>query len=262
MKYYVLAKSEPSMPLKEVLLLIKESGFEGVFFNLEYDDIKFEEIDLCRKLNLDIETLHLPYGNSTEKINLLWKADDEAMYTIDEYKKYIDFAANNNIKTVIMHASNGFNPPKPNPKGLKYFEIIADYCEKKNVILAIENIKSIEHVSYILENLKQKCVKLCFDIGHANAFTKNLDSNIWNKLFLKLHCVHLHDNSGEKDEHLLPGMGTIDWDYWKKKISSFMNSSHFTFEIHYNGREEYYKNISHRDFYKYAAKKIREMLEK
>ncbi len=28
----------------------------------------------------------------------------------------------------------------------------------------------------------------------------------------RIVTTHLHDNHGEKDEHLLPGEGTIDWD--------------------------------------------------
>jgi sugar phosphate isomerase/epimerase len=34
--------------------------------------------------------------------------------------------------------------------------------------------------------------------------------------------VHLHDNHGEKDEHLLPWEGTIDWD---AAIAEFANLS-------------------------------------
>jgi sugar phosphate isomerase/epimerase len=27
----------------------------------------------------------------------------------------------------------------------------------------------------------------------------------------RLAALHLHDNNGRKDSHLLPGLGTIDW---------------------------------------------------
>lgn len=261
MKYYILAQSEFSLTLKEILFLIKKNGFDGVFFNLEHNKITSDEIKLCKELNLDIETLHLPYGNSTKKINLLWDDDEKAIETIEEYKEYIDFAAENGIKTVVMHASNGFKPPNPNKKGLRYFEMIADYCQRKDVILAIENIKSMEHVAYIMENLRHDNVKFCFDIGHANAFTKNLYDDIWDKLFLKLQCVHLHDNDGKQDAHLLPGMGTINWGYWKEKLEKLIPMKHFTFEFHYKDREIYYKDIDAERFYRKAMEKIKEVME-
>jgi sugar phosphate isomerase/epimerase len=53
-------------------------------------------------------------------------------------------------------------------------------------------------------------VKLCFDAGHAN-----LDGDVLPALETtrdSLVTTHIHDNRGERDDHLLPYEGTIDWD--------------------------------------------------
>ena len=261
MKYYILAQTDFLSSLTETLTSIKESGFDGVFFNLEHNRITYNDVDLCRRLGLDIETLHLPYGHSTEKINMLWSADPSAEDTVKEYKRYIDFAVECNIDTVVMHASNGFHPPRPSQTGLKYFEMIAEYCQKRNIVLAIENIKSTDHLIFLLNRLQDSSVRFCFDIGHANAFTNDLHSEIWSKAFPKLHCIHIHDNDGKQDEHLLPGMGTIDWAFWKDKLSALMPYKHLTFELYYKGREKHYENIDQAKFYEHALYKIKEIWE-
>ena len=53
-------------------------------------------------------------------------------------------------------------------------------------------------------------LKLCFDVGHAH-----VDSNVsaaFEMMRDRVVTTHIHDNHGEKDEHLLPYEGTIDWD--------------------------------------------------
>jgi len=53
-----------------------------------------------------------------------------------------------------------------------------------------------------------------FDIGHAHLADFPEEERL-EKSFLPLRelvsSVHLHDNHGEKDEHLPPYDGTIDW---------------------------------------------------
>jgi sugar phosphate isomerase/epimerase len=55
-----------------------------------------------------------------------------------------------------------------------------------------------------------KGLRFCFDIGHAH-----IESGVaagFEAMRDRVVTTHIHDNHGEKDEHLLPGDGTIDWD--------------------------------------------------
>ena len=53
-------------------------------------------------------------------------------------------------------------------------------------------------------------VSFCFDIGHAH-IEGGVDAG-FQLMRDRLVNMHIHDNNGEKDEHLLPHEGTIDWD--------------------------------------------------
>lgn len=66
-----------------------------------------------------------------------------------------------------------------------------------------------ELIGLLLEKYPPEQVGMCFDSGHAN-IRNELD-------MLDLHAkrviaVHLHDNDGIQDQHLLPGQGSIAWD--------------------------------------------------
>jgi sugar phosphate isomerase/epimerase len=53
-------------------------------------------------------------------------------------------------------------------------------------------------------------LKLCLDVGHAHIETKI--ETAFEIMRERIVTTHIHDNHGEKDEHLLPYEGTIDWD--------------------------------------------------
>jgi len=52
-------------------------------------------------------------------------------------------------------------------------------------------------------------LKVCFDTGHAH-MTGGVQA-AFRTLRERIATIHLHDNHGEKDEHLLPFEGEIDW---------------------------------------------------
>jgi len=64
-----------------------------------------------------------------------------------------------------------------------------------------------EHVE-LIDCIGSPALKAFFDIGHANTFGVDLTAYI-DRLQSYLAGIHLHDNSGTKDEHLPPGRGTI-----------------------------------------------------
>ena len=60
-----------------------------------------------------------------------------------------------------------------------------------------------------LERTRLTNIKLCFDVGHAH-----LEGGVTAGLETARELVvttHVHDNHGERDEHLLPYEGTIAW---------------------------------------------------
>lgn len=259
MKKYILAQTGYQVPLKKSAEIIKAVGFDGVFLSLNQDRINQKDVYNIRDCGLDIETLHLPYNYPFPIINELWRESGNTSLALNILKESIDFAADNEIKIVILHASSGYNPPSLNYESLINFEVLADHCYNKGITLAIENIKRTDYVLWLLTKLPQH-VKLCFDIGHANAFTHNLFSSVWDEALNKICCMHLHDNDGSKDQHLMPGMGTINFQAILQKIKAYNNDINLTLELYFKDREQFYNNIDIYQFFSKAALSVKDLL--
>lgn len=123
-------------------------------------------------------------------------------------------------------------------------EELLPVAEKYNVVICIENIWSPvntpERLLALIDAFKSPYLGICYDSGHANISTckRDVENNaerqwakfgltpVWDdKILEKLqpHIVncHLHDNHGVVDEHLMPGLGNIDW----KKTMGLLKSA-------------------------------------
>ena len=61
----------------------------------------------------------------------------------------------------------------------------------------------------ILLEYPEDCIALCYDTGHE--YQSGESFKILESLGNRLVTMHVHDNHGGYDEHLLPYEGTIDW---------------------------------------------------
>ena len=92
---------------------------------------------------------------------------------------------------------------------------IARWSEEYGVKVGVENMprfpildaQNCDRLAEIIEDVE---IGVTFDVGHLNTTTRDFDRFI--ELFGdRIVHVHLHDNSGERDEHLPVGDGTVPW---------------------------------------------------
>lgn len=248
MNYSVLLQTGFDTNISKAIHSAKNAGFRNVFLTLN-SNITEKEISEVAYSGLVIDSLHLPYSVPYKFLNSLWRHDDKTDDAMSLLKNGINLAHRFNIKTVVIHASSSSQPPQKSRVGLSNFCELAEYSDKKNIVMAIENIKRIDYVEYLLYNLSLHNVKFCFDVGHANSFTQNLYTYDWNHFFSRLHCVHLHDNDGVSDLHLIPGMGEIKWDLIIPKLKSAKCDLTLTAEVYYKDREKYYPQLTQDEFF-------------
>ena len=95
----------------------------------------------------------------------------------------------------------------------RILEQVCQYAAERNVSIALENDRSIERMNFILElarNVDMPNIGICVDTGHANLGDLGAGRAIRMAGSLLL-TTHLQDNLGERDDHMPPGMGNIDW---------------------------------------------------
>lgn len=97
---------------------------------------------------------------------------------------------------------------------------VVEYAKSKGVRLCVENMPSEKeapdnhlygscalNVSALAEKLG---IGVCWDVGHANisGYTQSEQMQI---LKGRIEVLHIHDNGGSKDAHLIPFDGGVDW---------------------------------------------------
>jgi len=78
-------------------------------------------------------------------------------------------------------------------------------------------------------------LRICFDTGHAH-MTCGVQP-AFQTLKERVVSSHVHDNRHEKDDHLLPFDGEIDWEQTIRSFRAAGAQFPLLFEIHHYGAE-------------------------
>jgi len=92
----------------------------------------------------------------------------------------------------------------------KSFQAVARLCESAGVRIGLENLPQgvTDDFHALMDRFPANVLGFCYDSGHANI---SKQPELLERYGPRLAALHLHDNRGEKDEHAIPGYGTVDW---------------------------------------------------
>lgn len=118
---------------------------------------------------------------------------------------------------------------------LKTFDPLVKRAEKLKTTLVVEN--TFEDEPTPLERLINKMgspfFRACFDNGHFHIFHKVPLKKWWETLGDKITLLHLHDNHGEKDEHLPMGEGNFPFPAYFNLLKDFRQEMTYTLECRF-----------------------------
>ena len=100
------------------------------------------------------------------------------------------------------------------------------YCGRVTELIALcDAFRDPEHIG------------ICYDFGHANLNADGLTHRQrLNLVGSRLQAVHVQDNHGAEDEHLLPFFGSIDWADAMAGLRDIGFDNDLTFEVQEFGR--------------------------
>ena len=239
----------------------KRAGFRKAFVQwydkADWNPSQQEQLKYALVAGMEIIFAHLGYQN----INALWVEGEEGDALVTRYCKDLDDLHEYGVKDVMMHPSSKFTAPGPNEIGLERIRKIVDHAKSLGMSVAFENTKIRGYQDYIVSNIPDDNLGICVDVGHAHChFNDELPYELFDN---RIFSVHLHDNHGDdKDEHLLPFDGTIDW----QKVIENLVKAHYmgpvTLEVIHHS---VYADMDVDEFYKEAyarGEKLAEMFEK
>jgi len=240
----VVNNSNKNVTVFETIDAIKNAGFKNVFiqwYNEDWMPNQQEQLNYIRECGLNVIFAHLGYQN----INDIWLDNEEGQKLVDRYKNDIRMCKENNIPLVVMHLTRKSEAPMYNEIGLNRFREIVEYAKEIDMKISFENTKIKGYLEYVFENIDLDNIGLCFDSGHYHAhFNDELE---FDKYKNKIFAVHLHDNDGTSDQHLIPFEGTLNFEATLNKLKMCNYEGPITMELCY--RKDYL-NMSIDEFYK------------
>jgi sugar phosphate isomerase/epimerase len=87
----------------------------------------------------------------------------------------------------------------------------------------------------LIDTLNHPLVGACWDTGHAHR--QGLDQSVIREFGKRLKALHVQDNNGLQDQHLLPYQGNIDWKAVTGALAAIGYEGDFTYEAHMSIRK-------------------------
>lgn len=118
---------------------------------------------------------------------------------------------------------------------------LLESAAKHGVILLSENLlwgASIhaQTIARLVERVDSPWFGWCYDAGHAHAFHDSLEN--FRKVCRAPLSLHIQDNHGDgRDEHLIPGDGTLDWRDFLRSLKEVGYCGDFVLEAHHQPLE-------------------------
>jgi sugar phosphate isomerase/epimerase len=188
------------------------------------DEQKVRELaDALGEYHLQLHSLHSPTERdlapgreSGVPISISDTERIRRLDAVDEVKRALDVAERIPFRYLVQHIGYGRDSADPRKLDAAFtsLEILSVFAKARGVTIALENtpneIGAPASLQHFLVDTHLHDLRLCLDTGHAH-----MDATVavaFDVMRDRLVTSHIHDNHGEKDEHLLPYEGTIDWD--------------------------------------------------
>ena len=228
---------------------LKAHGYDCVDYSelsKRHSDLYTFSADKYRGFLTDIGESANKHGVEITQLHGLWVTDDKTEALREEnlayFMKEIEGAYYLGCKKIVIHPFMpfGFFEEADKEKTLEInvalFTRLVEYAEKYNVTVCVENlpftdisISTVQEVKRLVRKINHPNFKVCLDTGHANIFHNDLAADV-RLLGNDLVALHVHDNNGRGDQHLLPYMGTIKWEEFLSALKEINYKGAFTLE--------------------------------
>lgn len=199
------------LPLRERYRAIRQAGFDGVliFWSNEfgrntYGTDNFRAgAEFAREAGLFIENIHAPVLCQND----LWKESLAGQTALDCYLQCLKDCADFEIPAMVLHLPD--DACRANSAAADRINRLAEQAERLNVNVAFENLRNAENLAFALTQTDSQKIGFCYDSCHHQNYAPGTD--LLAQHGSRLMALHLHDNGGARNQHLLPFDGGLDW---------------------------------------------------
>jgi sugar phosphate isomerase/epimerase len=170
-------------------------------------------------------------------VNVIHPEKSHRIDAMDEIKRALETAEQIRFRYLIVHL--GEREDMWGPRALEHsitaLEHLHAFASPLGVKLLVENLQGdVARPAHLVEILTAghfRDIGVCLDVGHAH-LGDGVGMAI-TELNAHIRSAHLHDNKGDKDTHVWPGDGTIDWNQTLSGLKAAPQTPAGVLEIHY-----------------------------
>jgi sugar phosphate isomerase/epimerase len=218
----------------ELLGQVAGAGFEGVEIFCARSHFEYTQKPEIRAMagaleshHLQLVSLHAPnrrdlsaMRESGAPLSICEIERVRRIEAMDELKRVIDVAEDLPYARLILHMGGSRETADPRKRDAAFssLEHLILHARHVDVTICVENtpgeMGSPDYLRAFVDETRLTGLRFNFDIGHAHLAEFPEEERLEKSLAPLRELVssaHLHDNHGEKDEHLPPYDGSIHW---------------------------------------------------
>jgi sugar phosphate isomerase/epimerase len=217
-------------PDAKIIRLCRHAGLSGIEWNAERCAGK-SDADLVRirrayrAAELKLDSFHLPM-NPEDDVASFYETFRRA--TVERFLRLLEQAARLGCRVVILHPST--NRLSTKTEGLDWYlrqldkslRTLLPRAASLRLAIALENMlpgerggrlgSSPAHFVRFRRAFDHSALGFCLDTGHALVAGGPMGpAAFFDAMAPRLIAFHLADNAGDRDSHLAPGHGLVDW---------------------------------------------------
>jgi sugar phosphate isomerase/epimerase len=166
-------------------------------------------------------SMHSPIYTSNDfrsgapPLNIVDPEKRSRIEAMDEIKRAIEVAEYAPFRFLVQHIgrTDEADDPRKFEDALSSIEHLRAFARPLGVTLLLENtpndLATPERLKELLRALHYPDLGVCFDTGHAHLMSSVHQA--FGVLEDHIRSTHVHDNQRDRDSHLWPRGGTIDW---------------------------------------------------
>lgn len=198
---------------------------------------------------LQLHSLHAPLYPDTDwgrlggqPVSITYTERGHRIDSMDEIKRAIDVAERVPFRYLVLH----MGLPEEEYELRKFdaaftsIEHLRIFAKERGAEVLLENIpnelSTPERLLSFIHYTRMENLKICFDVGHAHMVGSVKDA--FQTLKDRIISTHVHDNNKEKDDHLLPFDGNINWEETVRDFRSLDGQFPVLFEVRNEGPEK------------------------
>ena len=234
---------------EEAVELFAESGWTHLELSTEHGAALLERGDPAatgerfRQFCADLG-VSLPQGHFKLSADIARPDPAERRQELDELKRWIDLFAALGIEAGVLHPGGGsrLEPVRPSRKvfdaNVAALRELVAHAEAGPPIICLENGANAGELLGLIEAAGPDGLAICFDTGHLSFLRATAPDAAQSEYEFILEAgeylkaLHIADNDGSGDQHLLPFEGgTVDWDSVMRGLREVGYDGPFNFEV-------------------------------